>query len=88
MFKKVLTAVALTVTMTTTAHAGLWDSAVTSGWPTKDVTTKYKLDTYGFDVRVYEWTPRDNKNVRCVFVAGSNNSTGVACYNIPEKSDK
>lgn len=48
-------------------------------------TAEYNLDTYGLDVRVYEWAPADNPNIRCVFVAGSENSTGVACYPVEKK---
>lgn len=65
---------------TTTAHAGLFDAMATSGWEDKDITVKYKVNTYGYDVRVYEWTPTWNKDYSCVFVAGNENSSGVACY--------
>lgn len=67
------------------AHAGLWDSLATSGMPTDDVDHKYKLDVHGYNVRVYEWTPKENPNVSCVFLAGNENSSGVACY---EKKSK
>jgi len=83
---KVLCAVALSVGTMSVAHAGLFDSAATSGWPTIENVTKYKVSTYGYDVRVYEWTPKDNKNVRCVFVAGNENSSGASCY--PVEKDK
>lgn len=85
---KVLCAVALAAGMTASAHAGLFDSAATSGWPTIENVKRYKVSTYGYDVRVYEWTPSDNKNVRCVFVAGSENSSGVACYPIETEKKK
>jgi hypothetical protein len=49
-------------------------------WDDIEPTAKYKLKTYGFDVRVYEWIPKYNPDMRCVFVAGETNSTGVACY--------
>lgn len=71
--------------VTSTSHAGLFDSAMTSGWEDKNPSAKYKLDVYGFDVRVYEWIPKDNPNVRCVFVAGNENSSGVACYDVKEE---
>lgn len=71
--------------ITSTAYAGLFDSVATSGWDDKETTAKYKLKTYGFDVRVYEWVPKDNSNVRCVFVAGNTNSTGVACYKVKKE---
>jgi len=71
----------------TTASAGFLSAATTTGWPTKD-TVAYKLDTRGYDVRVYEWTPDENPNIRCVFVAGETNSTGVACYEVSAEKKK
>jgi len=85
---KVLCAVALSAAVMSSAHAGLFDSAATSGWETKEDVRKYKVSTYGYDVRVYEWTPLDNKNVRCVFVAGSENSSGTACYPVEKDKEK
>lgn len=70
------------------AQAGLFDSAATSGWPTKEDVRKYKVSTYGYDVRVYEWTPLDNKNVRCVFVAGNENSSGASCYPVEKSKER
>lgn len=80
-------AVLISVLGASVAQAGLFDSAATSGWPTIENVTKYKVSTYGYDVRVYEWTPKDNKNVRCVFVAGNENSSGVACYPVKNASE-
>lgn len=87
---KVLLAGAMAAVMlgTSVTHAGLWDSAVTSTWPTVEDVRKYKLSTHGYDVRVYEWAPADNKNVRCVFVAGNENSTGVACYPVEKSKER
>ena len=70
--------------VTQIAHAGLISSFRSSNWETKP-TTKYKIDVMNFDVRIYEWTPADNPNVRCVFAAGNQNSSGVSCYNINSK---
>lgn len=77
--KKILLGLALAMA-SVTASAGLFDQVATGTWKSKEVTAKYKLETYGYNVRVYEWVPQDNKNMRCVFVAGETNSTGVACY--------
>ena len=66
------------------AHAGLLSSLRSSNWETK-ATTKYKIDVMNFDVRIYEWTPEENPNVRCVFAAGNQNSSGVSCYTISPK---
>jgi hypothetical protein len=77
LIKTSLVALALTAT---SANAGLFDSVMTSSWPTVE-SRPYSLGVYGFDARVFEWTPLDNPNVRCVFVA-SNKSSGVACYDV------
>lgn len=83
--KKLLASAIVLCSFVGTAHAGLLDSVATGGWKTKQTTTKYKLSTYGYDVRVYEWAPKDNPDVRCVFVAGNKNSSGVACYKAKKK---
>jgi hypothetical protein len=63
------------------AQAGLFDSMMTSGWTDKEVNAKYNMEVYGFDVRVYEWIPADNPNVRMIFVAGKS-SSGVGSYTV------
>jgi hypothetical protein len=73
-----LLAMSITLLISPQTHAGLFTSAMTSSWDTID-SKYYKLDAYGFDARVYEWTPLGNPNMRCVFVA-SNKSSGVGCY--------
>lgn len=77
--KRLLIAAVMAATTVTSAQAGLFDSAMTSGWEKKS-TDKYKLEVYGWDVRAYEWTPKENPNWRCVFLAGNENSSGSACY--------
>jgi hypothetical protein len=74
----ILVTAAVSLVTTSTAHAGLFDSAMTSNWDTVE-SSRYKLDAYGYDARVYEWIPLDNPGMRCVFVA-SNESSGVGCY--------
>ena len=61
------------------AKAGILDSIINSDLEEITPSANYELSTYGFDSRVYEWTPAHNKNISCVFVA-SNKSSGVACY--------
>jgi hypothetical protein len=64
--------------LSTQANAGLFDSAMTLDWVTAN-SEAYKLSAYGYDARVYEWTPLKNPNMSCIFVA-SNESSGAACY--------
>ncbi len=78
--KKILLATTL-IMFTLSAQASIWGAVASAGWREKS-TTKYKLNVSGWDVRVYEWIPEDNEDVRCVFLAGSENSTGVACYDV------
>jgi hypothetical protein len=73
----------LHLTLSSTVNAGVWDMLSTSSWDTKD-TTHYLIEVEGFDARVYEWTPANNPNMSCVFVA-SNVSSGVACYSTVTK---
>ncbi len=86
--KKQLLCGALLGALSLSVHAGLFDQIATGTWKSVEPTAAYKLETYGYNVRVYEWTPKDNPNMRCVFVAGETNSTGVACYPAAEKKDK
>lgn len=82
LFFVVLAAVAISFSSIAAVNAGWFDSAVTMSWTTRDSDVKYKLETHGFDVRVYEWTPAFSDDVRCVFVAGNENATGTACYSV------
>jgi len=82
----ILTSIAVMV-MATTAEAGILSALRSSSWETKK-TNHYMIETMNFNVRVYEWTPNDNKNIRCVFAAGNENSSGVACYPVDSSKVK
>jgi len=56
-----------------------WDTIAGMSKENVKPTHEYKLDTSGYSPRVYEWTPKDNKNITCVFVAAERKG-GVACY--------
>jgi len=83
--KKIIFA-ALLFGFSTQANAGWLGSAVMNGMSDANETVKptavYMLGVTGVDVRVYEWQPKGDKNTRCVFITGSTNSSGVACYKI------
>jgi len=70
-----------TLAATSMSQAGMLDSFMNSDLPEVETTANYEISTYGWDSRVYEWTPAHNPNVSCVFVA-ANKSSGVACYDI------
>jgi len=63
------------------AQAGLWEKVTTMGAQTVKPSSEYLIETAGWNIRVYEWVPADNPNVRCMFAAGSKKG-GVACYSI------
>lgn len=46
--------------------------------PAKKVDSATRLEVAGADLRIYEFTPETNKNVTCIFVAGSQKS-GLFC---------
>lgn len=65
------------------AHAGIWDSIATAGFPDKKPDAHYKLDVYGFDTRVYEFRSVTDKNVLCIaaFSGGNSNAFQMQCVN-------
>lgn len=69
---KILTVATFAIAQAT-AHAGIWDAAATSDWPTKP-TKKYKLDMYGYDARAYEFTT--DHGLKCVAVFPGGNAVG------------
>jgi hypothetical protein len=71
--------VILSATVAFKTHAGFVDSMLNADLPEVEPTAAYEIDTYGYDSRVYEWTPAHNPDISCVFVA-SNKSSGVGCY--------
>lgn len=60
------------------ANAGLFDSAMTSDWKTKE-TTKYKLDMYGFDARAYEFETENGLKCVAVYSGGQQNGFQMQC---------
>jgi hypothetical protein len=70
---------AFEVAVVSPARGGIWDSIANSNLKEIEPTANYEIATYGYDSRVYEWTPAFNPGISCVFVA-SNKSSGVACY--------
>jgi len=78
-------AILASLSLPTLANAGFLTSLATGDWRTLP-TQHYKIEAFGYDVRVYEWTPLGNKGVRCVMTAGNKNSSGVACYPLPKSS--
>ncbi len=76
-----LTAFLTMFLLTLSAQAGLWEKVTTMGTQTVKPSSEYLIETAGWNIRVYEWIPADNPNVRCMFAASSKKG-GVACYSI------
>lgn len=76
-----ITAGALTVSalVSTEARAGLLDWAMTANWTTRE-SIAYKVEAYGFDFRVYEWTPVGNEDMSCVTGFSEVGSIGLQCF--------
>ena len=83
--KLIFAAIALSA-IASTASAGWLDSAATSSWDTKK-SDKYKLEAYGFDLRVYEWSPKGNSDVTCITAFGEKGPVGLQCFE-NEKNEK
>jgi hypothetical protein len=85
--KFALTALVLSAFTATSASAGWLDSVATKDWETKK-SDKYKLEAYGFDLRVYEWNPRGNSNVTCITAFSEKGPIGLQCFENEEKDRK
>lgn len=76
---KYIAAIAFGLTLSaTSANAGLFDSLVTSNWPTKP-TQKYKLDMHGFDARAYEFNTENGMSCVAVYSGGEQNGFQMQC---------
>ena len=70
---------ATTILAMNTANAGMWEKISTLNEKTIKPTAVYNVETAGWNIRVVEWTPAGNPNVRCVFGGGSKKG-GISCY--------
>jgi hypothetical protein len=71
----------ITLVVSLSTQAGLWEKMTTMGAKTVKPSSEYLVETAGWNIRVYEWIPADNPNVRCMFAAGSQKG-GVSCYSL------
>lgn len=85
MYKLVIALALLGVTAQ--VHAGLWEKVTTMGNKTTKPTAQYNVEASGWNIRIYEWQPEDNPNVRCVFAGGSSKG-GVSCYPVEKSKEK
>lgn len=61
------------------AQAGLFGSMATANWPTVE-SIFYKVEAYGFDMRVYEWHPEINPEMTCITGFGEVGAIGLQCF--------
>ena len=78
--KKLILAATLFL-VSTSASAGLWEKVTTLGQETKQNTAAYTVEAAGWNIRVVEWIPAGNPDVRCMFGGGSKKG-GIACYSV------
>lgn len=64
----------------TTADAGLWTMIKNGSLPSGKTDAEYTLPVSGLDLRVYEFTPKANRNVTCVVVYGTDTPAGLQCF--------
>lgn len=63
------------------ASAGMWEKASTFLDKVVNNSSNYNVESAGWNLRVVEWIPAENPNVRCLFAGGSKKG-GVACYEV------
>lgn len=73
--------------ISTSANALEWSRLATMGNKTIKPVAQYDVDTAGFDLRVYEFTPSGNPNVRCVY-ANASKAAGMSCYEVTKESSR
>ena len=79
-------AIALTATLfATTAHADLWTWSKNNKLEPKETTAAYRVPTLGYDVRVYEWSPKGAPEIVCVMAFGQTHPVGLQC--VPRSAD-
>lgn len=77
--KKVIIGIGLVVGMVSTAQAGMWNRLSNMNNEKIETTAEYQLETSGWNIRIYEWVPKHNKNIRCMFATGERKG-GITCY--------
>lgn len=80
---KKLLAIAL-ITLASQAHAGLVSAIATADWPVKP-SKKYKLEMFGFDARVYEFTTDNGMKCVAVYSGGQQNGFQMQCTPVEKK---
>lgn len=76
--------VVLLLSITTSLYALSWSQLKSWGNKTVEPDVKYNIETEGYNVRVYEFTPLSDPGSTCVMTF-TNEKMGMFCFN---KSDK
>ena len=81
--KKLLLVVALSAMV---ANAGMFSTVSSMGMDEKKVSSEYKIDTVGFNPRIYEFTPTGNSDYVCVALFSSSDKSSTPVMQcIPKK---
>ena len=68
------------LSITSLAHAGLWTTVSGMNMKTIEPEAVYAVEAAGNNLRVYEWTPSGNSEIRCMFVSGEAKGGAIHCY--------
>lgn len=79
---KLLMISGLILTLTACDDGGMFDQDT----PTMNADEVTRIEATGFDLRLYEFTPKTEQNMRCVFVSGDKKA-GLDCFPKGGKND-
>jgi hypothetical protein len=77
--KIALIAMAAALTFAAPANAD-WSLFEGQSFPEQTLDEKYALPTAGWDVRVYEWTPKGSADTACIMVFAEKGPVGMQCF--------
>lgn len=78
-FTKIAIALTALLALSTPAHADLWTLSKNAGLKPEAPDAKYRVETKGLDVRVYEWTPAGSPDTVCIMAFGQTHPVGLQC---------
>lgn len=84
---KKLISISLLLILSNSLYALTWSQL--KSWGNKDVEpdVKYNIETEGYNVRVYEFTPLSDPGSTCIMTF-TNEKMGMFCFNKSEKALK
>ena len=68
----------------TPANADLFAALATGNWAQAKEVYNFKVEAYGSDLRVYQYTSEANPNLVCTTVFANAGPAGTSCVNVTE----